>query len=151
MITDSISSKKNTIKEILFFQSLSQVIYGISSIILGGYSAAVQNAVTIIRNYFASKEKTYPSIEVVLIILGVVLGYAFNNLRYIGFLPIIANFQYSVVVFKFKKNEKMIKISFAICIFIYVIFNFLILNIVGGFTNFFVFCVTVHELLKRTN
>ena len=63
MITDSISAKKNTTKEILLYQSMSQVIYCTSSIILGGYSAAVQNVVTIIRNFIASQDKSNNLIE----------------------------------------------------------------------------------------
>ena len=77
MVTDSISAKKKTTKEILFFQSLSQVIYCTSSIILGGYSAAVQNVVTIIRNFIASQDKSNNFVEIILIILGIVLGFAF--------------------------------------------------------------------------
>ena len=149
MVTDSISAKKNTTKEILFYQSLSQVIYCTSSIILGGYSAAVQNVVTIIRNIIASQDKSNNLVEIILIILGIVLGFAFNTLGFIGFLPVFASAQYAIIIYFYKKNERFIKCSFAICCLCYTIFNFFVYNIVGGFTNFFVFLVAVHELLKK--
>ena len=149
MVTDSISAKKKTTKEILFFQSLSQVIYGTSSIILGGYSAAVQNVVTIIRNYIASQDKSNNTIEIILIVLGIVLGFMFNTLGFAGFLPIFASAQYAVVIYFYKKNERFIKCSFAVCCICYTIFNFFVFNIVGGFTNFFVFLVAINELRKK--
>lgn len=149
MITDSISAKKQTTKEILFYQSLSQVIYCTSSIILGGYSAAIQNVVTIIRNYIASQDKSNNAIEITLIVLGIVLGFACNTLGFVGILPIFASAQYAIIIYNNKKNERMIKCSFALCCLCYTIFNFCVMNIVGGFTNFFVFLVAVSELVKK--
>ena len=49
-----------------------------------------------------------------LILAGVVLGVVFNNRGILGWLPVIANFEYSVSVFKFKDNEKALKLAFII-------------------------------------
>ena len=43
MITDSISSTRKTAKGVLWMQSISQMIYFVGTVILKGYSGAVQN------------------------------------------------------------------------------------------------------------
>ena len=79
MGTNAISSTRKTAKGMLLFQSLSQVIYFGCALILRGYSAAVQNVVSIIRNLVAIKNIKSKVIEWVLIVLGVILGIVFNN------------------------------------------------------------------------
>ena len=49
-----------------------------------------------------------------LLTLGVVIGLYFNNLGIMGRLPIIANLQYTLAVFRFKDNQRIIKFSFLI-------------------------------------
>ena len=53
MITDSISSTQKTTKRVLLWQNVGQVIYCVGAIFLRGYSAAVQNAVSLFRNLTA--------------------------------------------------------------------------------------------------
>ena len=75
MVTDSISGTRHKQKSILFYQSISQVFYGVSSVILKGYSSAVQNAVGILRNVTAIYRINSKVLEWTLVLLGVVLGY----------------------------------------------------------------------------
>ena len=155
MVTDSISGTRKKQKQILGFQILSQVFYGVGSIILKGYSSTVQNGVAIFRNVaamlnFRSKnaERIRIAIEVVLIIAGVALGIAFNNRGWLGVLPVAANLEYSLAVFFFKKNEKALKIAFIINMLMFCPFSFAILNIVGGIGNLVVAVTTVISLIK---
>lgn len=92
MITDSISSTRKTTREVLVVQSFSQVIYAIGTVVLGGYSGAVQNGMSILRNVATLKKLDSKLLRWVLVILGVVLGVLFNNMGIMGWLPIIANF-----------------------------------------------------------
>lgn len=151
MATDSISSTRKKAREVLLLQALSQLIYCIGSIVLKGYSAAVQNAVSVIRNLTATRENVHKSVEWLLIILGVGLGLYFNNRGLFGWLPIIANLEYSLAVFRFKNNERLLKISFAISILLYAIFNAIILNIVGVVSNLVVLSMTLIFLIKNKN
>ena len=149
MITDSISATRKTAKGVLIFQSLSQVIYGTGAILLKGYSSAVQNAVSLLRNFVAIRKVNSALVEWILVILGVVLGLWFNNLGLVGWLPVIANFQYTLAVFQFKDNERALKFSFVICVGMFVIFNVVILNIVGACSNLIVMITTLVMLLKK--
>ena len=148
MATDSISSTRKTTKGVLLVQSLSQLIYFIGTVVLKGYSGAVQNAVSILRNFVAIREIHNKYVEWTLAGLGVVLGLAFNNLGFMGLLPVIANFQYTIAIFRFQDNERALKISFAIAIGLFAVFNIAIYNVVGMLSNSVVFITTVAVLLK---
>jgi len=151
MVTDSISGTRHKQKSILFFQSISQIFYGASSIILKGYSSAVQNVVGILRNIAAIRRINNKVLEWVLVLLGVVLGFAFNNRGLLGLVPVIANFEYSVCVFRFKDNEKALKISFVIDMAAFVFFNIMIMNYVGAFACLVAGVTTVISLLHSSS
>ena len=149
MITDSVSSTRKTAKGVLLVQCVSQLFYTIGTVVLKGYSGAVQNVVSMIRNLVAIKKINSKVIEWILVGLGVVLGIGFNNLGLIGLLPVVANLQYTLAVFKFKDNERALKISFIICIALFAIFNIAILNFVGVCSNLVVLITTLIVLLKK--
>ena len=80
--------------------------------------------------------------------LGVVLGLWFNNRGFFGLLPIIANLEYTIAVFRFKDNEKALKIAFMICTMLFAVFNTVILNLVGVAANLVVIVSTIVFLIK---
>ena len=148
MGTDSLSSTRKSTRDVLLVQSLSQLIYGIGAVILRGYSAAVQNAVSILRNFTAIRGHTPAAVQWLLVALGVILGLLFNNLGIPGLLPVIANLEYSLAVFRFRDNERALKAAFLISVGLYGIFNLFILNIVGFLTNTAVVIMTAVYLIK---
>ena len=90
-----------------------------------------------------------PFVEWFLVFLGVVLGLCFNNRGWMGLLPVIAHFQYSIAIFKCKDNERILKTSFAIAVGLYAAFNIVLLNIVGVCTNLTVMVTTLIVLYKN--
>ena len=148
-VTDTISSTRKTAKGVLIAQTFSQMFYGIGAIILGGYSAAVQNGISIVRNFAAMRGKTPKWLEWTLVTLGVVLGVWFNQQGLIGCLPVIGGLGYSLAVFRFHNDERKLKWAFAVCVGLYTVFNFAILNFVGGISNAFVSITTIVLLLKK--
>ena len=146
--TDLVGASSKTARGMLWAQSASQGFLGMSSLVLGGYSAVVQNVVSLVRNFAALSNKSSKIFEYILIALGVILGIWFNNLRLIGWLPILANLEYSVAVFRFKNNERMLKIAFAVCIVMYSVFNFAIKNYVGTLSNAAVLAATLYSVYK---
>ena len=83
-----------------------------------------------------------------LVALGVVLGLWFNNLGFVGLLPVIANLEYSLAIFRFQDNERALKLAFLISVGLYGIFNIFILNIVGFLTNSAVVIMTAVYLIR---
>lgn len=146
---DTLSSTQKTAKRMLWVQSLGQLFYGIATFVLGGYSGAVQNAVSILRNLVAIKNIASPLVEWFLLGLAVVLGLVFNNLGFMGLLPIIANVQYTLVIFRYKNDEQVLKFSFLILVILYVIFDVVIYNFVGVILNLVIAITTASVLIKN--
>ena len=146
---DTLSSTQKTATRMLWVQSLGQVFYGIGTFALGGYSGVAQNAVSILRNLVAIKNITNPIIEWILVGLGVALGLIFNNLGVMGLLPVIANLQYTLAIFRFKNNERALKLSFLIFVVLYLIFNVVIYNFVGATLNLVIAVTTASVLIKN--
>ena len=149
MVSDSISGTRKKNSQILGIQILSQVFYGVGSVVLKGYSGTVQNVVTILRNLAAMKGIKSRWIEWTLIVLGVALGIAFNNRGLLGWLPIAANLEYSIAVFYFKKSEKGLKIAFILNMLIFTVFSFAISNYVGILSNTVAAVTTLVSLLRK--
>ena len=59
------------------------------------------------------------------------LGVVFNNRGLLRWLPIVANFEYSVSVFRLRDNEKALKIAFIVNMVMYAVFSAVIRNYVG--------------------
>jgi hypothetical protein len=148
MVTDSVSATRKKHSQILGIQILSQIFYSAGSIILKGYSSTVQSGVAIVRNLAAMKNVKSKAVEWILILAGVVLGIVFNNRGLLGWLPIVANFEYSVAVFKFKDNERGLKLSFLINMAMYCVFSVFIKNYVGAAANLVTAIMTAIALIK---
>ena len=148
MATDSVSASREDSRGVLIWQSVSQVIYGVGTLALKGYRGAVQNAVSLLRNIAAICNFTHPALQWALVILGVVWGLACNNLGLVGLLPVVANLEYTLAIFRFQNNERALKTAFMVCVFLFVLFNLAIFNIVGALSNLVVFLSTGFFLLR---
>ena len=148
MVTDSVSGTRKKHSEILAVQILSQFFYAAGSTILKGYSSTAQNVVAVLRNLAAMKNIKSKAVEWILIALGVVLGVAFNNRGLIGWLPVVANLEYSIAVFRFREKERSLKLAFVVNMLMYSVFSLVILNYVGAAANIFVAVTTAISLIK---
>ena len=148
-VTDGLSTRRKSVRSMLLVQVISQIFYCTSAILLKGYSAAVQNGVSILRNLLGAGKKTIPAAEWLLVAVAVGLGLYFNNLGLLGLLPVAANLEYSVSVFVFRNRERALKISFLISVFLFGIFNFSIYNITGGITNIALFAATLVMMIRN--
>lgn len=149
MGANAASGAQKTTKRMLRYQNLSQLIYCISAIVLGGYSAAVQNAVSILRNVAAIRNIKSKPLEWLLVILGVVLGIAFNNRGLLGLLPVVGNLQYTLAIFHLKDNERAVKIAFLLSVVFFMIFNISLYNLVGAAADLTVIITTAIALLRE--
>ena len=148
MGSNAISSTRKTVKGVLAMQNVSQVIYCFSAIVLKGYSAAVQNAVSFFRNLAAIWNIRSKALEWVLIAAAAVLGVAFNNRGLMGLLPVVGNLQYTLAIFRFKGQERILKTSFLLSVVSFVIFNFVIQNYVGVVCDSVVIITTAIVLIR---
>ena len=130
-IAGSLSATRKTAKGMLFMQMVSQGIFLVAALALGGYSGAAQNVVGIVRNIVAMAGISFNGIQWVFAALVVVLGLACNNLGLVGLLPIIGNFEFSLAVFRFKDNERALKIAFMVMNSMFMVYDFFLKNYAG--------------------
>ena len=149
MISDSYSGTRKNEKGILLAQCVSQIFYAAGSIILKGYSATVQNVVTIFRNIYAVYGKHNKAVEWFFVLLPFVLGFVFNNRGLLGVLPVVANLQYSLTMVLSKNDPVKLRKSLVVVCVMFTVFNFAILNFVSGFACIFTGIVTVTSLVKE--
>lgn len=81
-------------KKILYFQTVQIGMSVISNIILGGITGAIINALSMIRNILCYKNKLGLKEKIIITILVIILTFKFNNLEYIGLLPLISTVSY---------------------------------------------------------
>lgn len=148
MGTDTIASSRKTSKGVLLVQCVSQLAMGLGALILKGYSAVVQNAVSILRNLRAATNKGGKWLEWVFLALAVSLGLYFNNRGLVGLLPVVANVGYSLTVYFFGDDEIKLKFAYLITNILFATFNAVILSFVGTGCNIFVAIATAIFLVK---
>lgn len=142
MICDSYSGTRRTRRDMLIAQTFSQFFYIASSLVLKAYSATTQNAVTVLRNIIAIKKDPGKGMAIFLTALPVVLGLVFNNRGLMGLIPIVANLEYSIVVFACPKNANAIKLALVINCIMFSIFNFYVLNFVSAVASIIIAVTT---------
>lgn len=148
MGTDTFSASRKSAKGVLLAQVASQFFYGASAFALKGYSAVVQNVVSIFRNLAALYPRCPKWIYWVLVAAGLGFGIAFNNLGLIGWLPIVANLMYALTVIWAKGNALVLKIAFLILTLMFGVFNLAILNFVGAAGNVVIVVTTAVYIIK---
>ena len=148
-ISDSISGTRKKHSQIMYVQIVSQFFYGASSIVLQGYSSTAQNIVAVFRNFAAAKNVKSRVLEWILIVAGVVLRVVLNNRGLLGLLPIVANLEYSIAVFRFKDNQKALKLSFILNMIMYAAFSLVIMNYVGVASCSVIAVTTAVSLIKE--
>ena len=148
MITDSVSGTLKTQKSILILQTVSQFFFMLSSIVLKGYSATVQNAVAIVRNIVAMKGKTSRSVEFIFIAAPVILGLFLNNRGVIGLLPVMASLEYSIAVFRYETQPVKLKLAFIVYNLMFTVFDVAVLNFVGSIAGIVIITTTVISVVK---
>ena len=116
---------------------------------LQGYSAVVQHAVSVVRNLAAIRGVQSKAVEWGLVGIACVVGVVFNNLGVIGWLPVIANLEYSLAVFRFKENDTALKKTLLLTLALYAAFNLSIQNYVGVLSNAAVFMSALVFLIKE--
>lgn len=133
-----ISSFLKTKKQILLDQTCAHVILAISEALMKTYSSIVQEMVSIIRNISVLLGKNTKWLNIFLVAFGAVFGLVANILwddnSWYGYLPIIANLEYSIVIISPLKSEKYLKLSLSLSCYLWAIFFIVTRNyLAGGF------------------
>ena len=97
-------------KKILVIQIIQIALSVISNLVLGGYTGAIINVISCIRDILCYKDKMGTKEKIIIIILAVGLSLIFNNLGWIGLLPVVA----TVVYIMFMNTKDVVKFKILI-------------------------------------
>ena len=148
-LSNVFASTRKTARGVLLVQSVGQAFYFACALFLKAPSGAVQNAVSIVRNFVAmGKKKSSKWVECALIAAAAVLGVVFNNRGLAGWLPIVGNLEYSLAVFRYRDNQRMLKAALVVSLLIFIVFNIIIGNVVGTVADFIVAVTTTVDLWR---
>lgn len=116
-------------KKILYVQSIQIALFVVSNIVLGGISGAIINAVSFVRNILCYKNKLGLSAKIIITVVSIGLVIYFNNLGWIGYLPLISTLLY--VWFMTIKDVVKFKILMIVTLILWIIYDFSI----GSYTS----------------
>lgn len=121
--------------EIIYIQCVEKVLTVISNIALGGITGAITSAVGCVRNILCYKNKLGAKEKLIIVILLSILSLSFNNLGFIGILPLIGTIIYTLLmdtkdIIKFK----ILSISTTA---LWLIYNFYIMSYTSGIIEIF--------------
>ncbi len=133
-----ISPVLKTRKQILIDQTIAHVILAISEALMSTFSSIVQETVSIMRNTSVLLGKNTKWLNIILVAFGALFGLIANIVwdgnSWYGYLPIIANLEYSIIVISPLKSEKYLKLSLSISSYLWAIFFIVSQNyLAGGF------------------
>ena len=121
-------------KKILYFQTVQIGLSVISNIILGGITGAIINTLSMVRNILCYKNKLGLKAKIVITILAVILTFKFNNLGYIGLLPLISTIVY--IWLMNIKNVKKFKLLIAFTMLMWLIYDMVIKSYTSALFDF---------------
>lgn len=155
-----LQSKKN----ILLVQVLGHILLGIGEFISNAFSSIIQEIISITRNILVYFNKNTKIVNLILIAIGVIFGgycalfgkntftpwKGMDEIHWYSFLPIIANFEYSVAVMIDDISVKWLKLSFSISSFMWAV-CFMIQGaglFISGFLNGLNGCAALIAFIK---
>ena len=137
-------------KKTIYLQTIQILAFVMSNLILGGYTGAIVNFISLARNYWCYKDNLTKIKKLILIILSVAFSLLFNNLGLIGLLPII-----STVVFTcFIDTKSIIKLKFLIMFasVLWLIYDTILGSYTSAIFNFFTILgtiTTIYQLSRK--
>ena len=136
-------------EKFLIVQSIQIFLFVLSNIVLGGYSGAIVNALSVLRNLLCYKNRLTKTWIIILCILMIVLSTIYNTNGLIGLLPIIASVMFTVNINT--KNALSLKIMVVISFTLWLIFDFAIKSYVSSLFDgigIITACVAIIQLIK---
>ena len=134
-------------RKILYFQTIQIGLFVVSNLVLGGISGAIINAISIIRNVLCYKEKLGLKEKIIITILSVILTLAFNNLGFVGLLPLISTVSY--IWFMDIKDIKKFKILFSFTVLLWFIYDIIIKSYTSAIFDFATIVANIITILKK--
>ena len=149
MVFAGLQKKK---KKILFTQIIQIALSVISNLVLGGYTGAIINALSCVRDILCYKEKMGNKEKIIIITLAVGLSLTFNNLGWIGLLPVVATVVY--IIFMNTKDVVRFKYLIIFSMIMWLIYDIYIKSYMSGIFDFMSVItnlIAIYQIKKSNN
>lgn len=131
MVIAGLQKRKKTI---LLIQIIQIALSVISNLLLGGYTGAIINALSCIRDILCYKDKMGVKEKIIIILLAVGLSLVFNNLGWIGLLPVVATVVY--IIFMNTKDVVKFKSLIIFSMIMWLVYDLYIKSYTSGVFDF---------------
>lgn len=146
----AVSPLKNSKKDIIFYQIFSSAFDALANYTLGGFSGTVAILASLTRNILIYKNKCTLTAIIIIITIMIVGGLSVNKHGWIGILPIIANLEYTIWLHFGSENAKAVKLSIAINVLIWAVYDLTILAIPALISDIVIFALTLYGIYKHS-
>ncbi|MBQ2836418.1 MAG: YgjV family protein [Clostridia bacterium] len=85
-------------EKFIYIQTFQMLLLAISNLILGGITGVITNIFGCIRNILCYKNKLKNTEKIILVVITSVFSLCFNNLGFIGILPLISTVTYTLLI-----------------------------------------------------
>lgn len=139
-------------KKILYIQTVQIGLSVVSNIILGGITGAIINALSVIRNILCYKDRLKLKEKTILIIMASILSIKFNNLGFLGMLPLISTVSY--IIFMNTKNVIKFKILIIFTMTMWLIYDLNIKSYTSAafdFMNIIANIISITQIAIKNN
>ena len=136
-------------KKILYVQSIQIALFVVSNLVLGGISGAIINAVSFVRNILCYKNKLGLLAKIIITVVSIGLVLYFNNLGWIGWLPLISTTLY--VWFMTIKDVVKFKILMIITLILWIIYDFSIGSYTSSIFDAFTIVTNIIAIIRIKN
>lgn len=136
-----------TKKQVITWQSVQLALMGIASACLGSIPGAIANGMGFTRNLLSYNNKLNRTIQIILCIVATVSTLLFNNIGWIGYLPLLATLTYTWCVTT--QNLKFLKGVIAFTCVLWAIHDFTIQSYVGCIFNIFTIITCTIGIVRK--
>ena len=127
-------------------QTAQLILAATANILLGGFTGAALNMVSIIRNAVVLKEKYSMSVRIGFVISMIIIGTLTNNRGLLGYGIILGNAVFSACLGL--KKEELLKLALAFCIFWWAIYDFSNQNYAGAVFDVAIFVSSIIGFIR---
>lgn len=138
-------------KKIIYAQSVQLGLISISDLIMGGVTGAIVNLVSCVRNILCYKNKLNITAKILITLITTILSIKFNNLGFIGLLPLISTIVYIWTM----DTRNVIKLKIVIILtmitwFIYEMTIKLYISAIFDIANIIANIITIKKIKSKT-
>ena len=144
----ALSPQQNSKKDIVFYQIFSSAFDALANFTLGGFSGTIAILASLTRNILIYKNKCTHTAVIIIMIAMIIGSLSGNRHGFIGILPIIANLEYTIWLHLGSENAKGVKLSIAINVLIWAVYDLTILAIPAFISDIVIFALTLYGIHK---